>query len=93
MKPRPIGLTVPPHDHPLIISASAWTAFSAEGLGCSLQHYQKGIGEQVAAEWGLPTHWNLRAQLVFGTPDGPPRGGENKQFADIEPRVKVFGAE
>ena len=77
----------------LIASVTAWTAFCAEGLGCSLQHYQKGIGEVVAAEWGLPTHWNMRAQLVFGTPDGPPRGGENKQFADIEPRVKVFGAE
>ena len=71
----------------------AWTAFSAEGLGCSLQHHQKGIKERVANEWGLPAHWDLKAQLVFGTPDGPPRGGENKQFADIEPRMKVFGAE
>ena len=92
-EPCLIHLTSPPHDHQLITSVSAWTAFCAEGLGCSLQHYQKGIGERIASEWGLPTHWDMRAQLVFGTPDGPPRGGENKQFADIEPRVKVFGAE
>lgn len=69
----------------------AWTAFCAEGLGCSLQHYQKGLTERINAEWGLPSHWVLNAQLVFGTPNGPPRGGVEKQFADIEPRVRVFG--
>lgn len=72
--------------------AAAWTALCAEGLGCSLQHHQRGITERIAAEWGIPSHWDLRAQLVFGTPDGPPRGGVDKKFAEIEPRVKVFGA-
>lgn len=71
---------------------AAWTAFCAEGLGCNLQHYQKGITERINAEWGLPAHWVLSAQLVFGTPNGPPRGGVKKHFADIEPRVRVFGA-
>ncbi|KAL9101307.1 MAG: hypothetical protein Q9163_003419 [Psora crenata] len=68
-----------------------WTAFCAEGLGCNLQHYQKYIGPKLNEEWGLPQSWVPHAQLVFGTPDGPPRGGVEKQFADIEPRVKVFG--
>jgi len=68
-----------------------WTAFCAEGLGANLQHYQKGLTETINSEWGLPAHWELRAQLVFGTPNGPPRGGVEKQFADIEPRIKVFG--
>ena len=76
----------------LIDCIVAWTAFCAEGLGCSLQHYQKGLTERINAEWGLPSHWVLSAQLVFGTPNGPPRGGVEKQFADIEPRVKVFGS-
>ncbi|CAF9937688.1 MAG: hypothetical protein ALECFALPRED_007367 [Alectoria fallacina] len=75
-----------------IAQYTAWTAFCAEGLGCSLQHYQKGLTERINAEWGLPSHWVLSAQLVFGTPNGPPRGGVEKQFADIEPRVKVFGS-
>ncbi|CAF9936042.1 hypothetical protein IMSHALPRED_010440 [Imshaugia aleurites] len=68
-----------------------WTALCAEGLGCNLQHHQRGLTERISAEWGLPSHWVLRAQLVFGTPNGPPRGGVEKQFAPIEPRVKVFG--
>ena len=32
----------------------------------------------------------MRAQLVFGTPYGGPRGGE-KTFKPLEERVKVFG--
>lgn len=32
----------------------------------------------------------MRAQLVFGTPFGGPRGGE-KTFKPLEGRVKVFG--
>ncbi|KAI4127280.1 MAG: hypothetical protein LQ338_003284 [Usnochroma carphineum] len=70
----------------------AWTALCAEGFGCNLQHYQKGLTEKINSTWGLPSHWLLRAQLVFGLPNGPPRGGVEKQFSDIEPRVKVFGA-
>lgn len=32
----------------------------------------------------------MRAQLVFGTPYGGPRGGA-KTFKPLEERVKVFG--
>ena len=32
----------------------------------------------------------MRAQLVFGTPTGGPRGGE-KTFKPLEERLKVFG--
>ncbi|MCJ1404512.1 hypothetical protein MMC11_007738 [Xylographa trunciseda] len=66
----------------------AWTALCAEGLGCNLQHYQPGISAAVREEWNVPESWSLRAQLVFGTPTGPPRGGVNKEFAPLEPRLK-----
>ncbi|MCJ1437857.1 hypothetical protein MMC27_007244 [Xylographa pallens] len=65
-----------------------WTALCAEGLGCSLQHYQPGISAAVQKEWNVPETWSLRAQLVFGTPTGPPRGGVDKKFAPLEPRLK-----
>jgi len=68
-----------------------WTALCAEGLGCSLQHYQPGISAAVQKEWNVPEEWSLRAQLVFGTPTGPPRGGVKKEFAPLEPRLKVYG--
>jgi len=71
---------------------TGWTAFCAEGLGANIQHYQKGgLTPKVCAEWGLPANWDLKAQMAFGTPAGPPRGGFEKQFAPIEPRVRVFG--
>ena len=41
-------------------------------------------------EWGIDPSWKMRAQLVFGTPYGGPRGGE-KTFKPLEERVKVFG--
>jgi len=64
-----------------------------EGLGANLQHLQAQLSKAVAADksWNVPESWSLRAQLVFGKPTGPPRGGVEKQFAPLEPRVKVFG--
>ena len=67
----------------------AWTALAAEGLGCSLQHYQPN--KEVIEAWKLPESWSLRAELVFGTPTGPPRGGVDKPFAPLEDRVLVYG--
>ncbi|KAH6717513.1 nitroreductase [Leptodontidium sp. 2 PMI_412] len=69
----------------------AWTALANEGLGCNLQHLHPTISKGVAATWDVPESWSLRAQLVFGKPTGPPRGGVDKQFAPLEPRVKVYG--
>ncbi len=69
-----------------------WTALTAEGLGCNLQHFQPGISKDVADTWNVPETWTLRAQLVFGTPTGPPRGGVEKEFAPLKERVKVYGA-
>ncbi|KUJ07323.1 nitroreductase [Mollisia scopiformis] len=69
----------------------AWTALANEGLGCSLQHFQAMVGKDVTKIWNVPESWSLRAQLVFGTPTGPPRGGVDKQFAPLETRVKVHG--
>ncbi|MCJ1282238.1 hypothetical protein MMC26_001561 [Xylographa opegraphella] len=65
-----------------------WTALCAEGLGCNMQHYHPGISAAVQREWNVPKEWSLRSQLVFGTPAGPPRGGVDKKFAPLEPRLK-----
>ncbi|KAL9126311.1 MAG: hypothetical protein Q9175_007939 [Cornicularia normoerica] len=67
-----------------------WTALSVEGLGCNLQHYQPHFSPETLEEWGIDPSWKMRAQLVFGTPFGGPRGGE-KTFKPLEERVRVFG--
>lgn len=68
-----------------------WTALANEGLGCNLQHYNPMVTKNVMETWDVPETWALKAQLVFGKPTGPPRGGVEKQFAPLETRVKVFG--
>ena len=69
-----------------------WTALATEGLGCNLQHFHPSISADVAREWNVPSTWRLTAQLVFGKPTGPPRGGVEKNFESLEGRVRVVGS-
>ncbi|KAI0870385.1 Nitroreductase-like protein [Hypoxylon argillaceum] len=72
-----------------ILQFAAWTTLEAEGLGANLQHYNPLIDERVAAEWSVPAHWQLTAQLVFGG-----RAGEAgpKDHLPLEETFKVAGA-
>ncbi|KAJ5864829.1 Nitroreductase-like protein [Penicillium soppii] len=65
-----------------------WTLLEAEGLGCSLQHYNPLIDSPVSEQWGIPQEWRLQAQLVFGKPAGPPM---EKTFEPLEQRVFIHG--
>lgn len=70
-----------------------WTAFESEGLGCNLQHYNPLPNEKAAEVWNLPKEWELKAQLVFGTPaEGAREGLQEKVQQPIEERLKIFGA-
>lgn len=69
-----------------------WTALEAEGLGCSLQHYNPLIDLRVQTEWNVPTTWNMKSQLVFGKPT-PGASLRDKTFNPLEDRIKVYGAE
>ncbi|MDN5467282.1 MAG: nitroreductase family protein, partial [Lactococcus raffinolactis] len=72
-----------------IASVNAWVALSELGLGANLQHYNPVINATVAKTYDLPASWNLRGQLVVGSPEqevGP------KEFMADEDRFKVFGA-
>lgn len=70
-----------------IAQFAVWTALHTEGLGASLQHYNPIVDEQVHAEWGIPAHWKLRAQLVFGSVEGE---AKDKGYIDDANRFKVF---
>jgi uncharacterized protein len=67
-----------------------WTALEQEGLGANLQHYNPLIDQQVVKEWGIPAHWVLKSQLVFGKPAANAQLAE-KTFKPVEERVKVSG--
>lgn len=66
---------------------AVWTAFSAEGLGASLQHYNELIEEEVKSTWIIPAQYKLIAQMPFGKPEAAP---SEKQYNSINDRVKVF---
>ncbi|KAJ4513097.1 putative nitroreductase [Exophiala dermatitidis] len=65
-----------------------WTALTAEGLGCNLQHYNflPAITAETLSAFGLPETWKLKAQLVFGKPTAPPL---ERSYLPIEERVLV----
>lgn len=63
-----------------------WTALSVEGLGCSLQHYNELVEEDIKKKYNIPAGFKLISQMVFGTPTGP---APDKEFNDYEKRIRV----
>ncbi|PYI13605.1 Nitroreductase [Aspergillus japonicus CBS 114.51] len=67
----------------------AWTALETEGFGANLQHYNPLIDDKVASTFEVPAQWKLRAQLVFGVPEGgPPPPKEKKPLEEL---IRVLG--
>lgn len=50
---------------------AVWVALREAGLGASLQHYSPVVDAAAAAEWNIPAHWKLRAQMPFGSNEAP----------------------
>jgi len=74
-----------------MLQIHTWDALELEGLGANLQHYNflPGFQDLVREQWQLPESWDLKAQLVFGKPAGPPK---EKAFEQVEgKRLLVFG--
>lgn len=71
-----------------IAQFAVWNVLAEQGIGASLQHYNPIIDEKINAAFNVPTHWKLRAQLVFGSIEG--EAGE-KAFIEDESRFKTFG--
>ena len=73
-----------------IAQINTWTAIELEGYGANLQHYGNLTSPTVVAKYGLPSTFSLKAELVFGHPEGAPK---DKTFVPDEERVKVFGGQ
>ena len=71
-----------------IAQYAVWVALSEAGVGASLQHYNPLPDAAVAAKWGIPASWKLRAQMPFGSHEG---GFGEKTFIDDAQRFRVFG--
>lgn len=69
------------------------TALEAEGLGANLQHYNHLCDQKVSEVWNVPLTWQLKGQLVFGTPAAGVREKLSEKVQQpIEQRLFVHGA-
>ena len=66
---------------------AVWTTLAEVDLGASLQHYNPLIDEAVRTEWKLPLEWSLRAQMPFGSNQGPL---PEKTYINDEERFRCF---
>ena len=64
-----------------------WCMLEDRGLGASLQHYNPLVDESVRQEWGLPSTWELVAQMPFGYPLTMP---SVKIHEPVLERMRVF---
>lgn len=71
-----------------IAQFSVWSALANAGIGASLQHYNPLPDAVTAAEWDLPAHWKLRAQMPFGANLAP---FSDKAFMNDNERFRVIG--
>lgn len=70
-----------------MLQFAIWTALSNEGLGCSLQHYNPIIDDEVKKTWNIPSHYKLIAQMPFGNSIAKPG---KKDFDPIESRLDIY---
>ncbi|KAI1325190.1 nitroreductase [Xylariaceae sp. FL0255] len=73
-----------------MLQYTIWTMLCAEGLGVNLQHFNPMVDAPAAKKWDIPADWSLKAQMVFGNPEGP--RNTTKEFQPAKDRMKVFGA-
>lgn len=65
---------------------AVWTALSTEGIGASLQHYNRLVDEATQEAFDIPKTWKLIAQMPFG--NIREAAGE-KEFQDVNARFLV----
>ncbi|WP_429970360.1 nitroreductase family protein [Fructilactobacillus sp. Tb1] len=66
---------------------AVWTGLEENGLGVNIQHYNPLISAPVKAKYKLPSSWQLRAEMNFGSVEGT---AKDKEFIEDEKRFKMF---
>jgi len=74
-----------------MLQYALWCALEAEGLGANLQHYNPLFDTRVGEAFGAGKEWSLKAQLVFGRPEGGRR--QERTYMNLEERLFVRGAQ
>jgi len=67
---------------------AVWTALANKNIGASLQHYNPVIDDAVYAKYDVPKHWQLSAQMPFGSNE---QDVAPKEYMDDAERFLVVG--
>ena len=76
------------HQGSAMLQYATWMAFTAEGIGASLQHYNPIVDEEVKATWNIPAEWSLIGQMPFGVANETPA---ERTFLPVADVVRVIG--
>ena len=69
-----------------------WVGLETEGFGANLQHYNPLPNQKVSEVWNVPMAWDMKAQLVFGTPaEGARENLAEKNQGPIDERAIFHG--
>ncbi len=49
-----------------MLQENVWVALATEGIGASLQHYNEIVKGKIEAAFGIPSGWDIIAQMPFG---------------------------
>ena len=66
---------------------NTWVTLANNGIGANLQHYNPIIDDLVREAFDIPTNWNLRAQMPFGSIEG---SAKDKDYMDRKDQFKVL---
>jgi len=69
-----------------MLQSNVWLVLTELGYVASLQHYTELIESEVAKTFNVPPHWELLAQMPFGTPLETP---SSKDYLPMEDRFLV----
>ena len=64
-----------------------WVTLANNGISAKLQHYNPIIDDLVREAFDIPTNWNLRAQMPFGSIEG---SAKDKDYMDRKDQFKVL---
>lgn len=67
-------------------NAAIWTALEENKIGANLQHLNYA-SKLLQDHFNLPKNWTLKAEMPFGSIEGP---AGKKEFMKDEDRIKVF---
>ncbi|WP_367365060.1 nitroreductase family protein [Pediococcus parvulus] len=66
---------------------NVWTALADNHIGANLQHYNPLIDGEVRLAFNIPTTWELRGQMPFGSIEKP---AADKTFVSDNDRFKIL---